>query len=181
MAELPMGSRCGIHGHNTETGRCWECDQDAGRPVQPHVADIIEPGAILYSSWGYDQTNVDFYMVTRTTKASAWIVPMGSHETQEGFMSGKATPTEPRYVSEWCECDHRVGNHGTGVTVDGPDYSYCRGAYGDECACSELRPRPIKPAMHRIRRYGDRECLSLSSYAGAYLWDGASKYASHYA
>src|SRR5579872_670440 len=40
---------------------------------EAHVADKIEPGAILYSSWGYDQTNIDFYLVTRSTKSSAWI------------------------------------------------------------------------------------------------------------
>ncbi len=149
--------------------------------VTPHVAEVIEPGAILYSSWGYDQTNVDWYMVTRTTRASAWIVPMAAHEEQTGFMSGQATPLEPLFVSDWCECDHRVSNHGTVLNMTGPDYSHCRGAHGDRCECTEVRPRPIVPAMHRIRRSGNGESLSLTSYSAARLWDGASKYASHYA
>lgn len=33
----------------------------------------LQPGDILYSSWGYDQTNVDFYEVLGITKASAMI------------------------------------------------------------------------------------------------------------
>jgi hypothetical protein len=149
---------------------------------EPHVAEVIEPGAILYSSWGYDQTNIDYYMVTRTTKASAWIVPMSAHEEQTGWLCGQASPLEPRYVSNWCECDHRVANHGQVIHADGgPDTDYCRGAYGDDCPCPELRPRPIIPAMHRIRRHGDHESLTLTSYSSAWLWDGASKYASHYA
>ena len=179
--KLPIGSRCGIHGHNTESGRCWQCDQDAGRPVQPHVADRIEPGAILYSSWGYDQTNVDYYMVTRTTAKSAWIVPMTAHEDPTGFMSGTAIPLDPMTHTGWCECDHRVANHGTGTMVGGQGYSYCRGAFGDDCDCAELRPRPIVPEMHRIKRSGNGEALSLTSYSAAWLWDGHGKYASHYA
>lgn len=121
--------------------------------VEPHVATTIEPGAILYSSWGYDQTNVDYYMVTRTTKASAWIVPMRHVETpSEGYspMSGNTTPLEPM-ATEWTwENGERV-------------------------------ERPIVPEMHRIRRsdYGDR--LTLTSYSSARPWDGRSLYASHYA
>lgn len=61
--------------------------------ITPHVATTIEPGAILYSSWGYDQTNVDFYVVVRTTKASAWIVPLSAESIKdtEGFMSDSVT------------------------------------------------------------------------------------------
>ncbi len=149
--------------------------------VTPHVADKIEPGAILYSSWGYEQTNIDYYMVTRVTKSSAWIVPMTAHEEQTGFMSGQATPLLPKFVSDWCECKHRIHNHGTVLNMAGEDYSHCRGAFGDECECTELRPVAIVPEMHRIRRYGNGESLNLTSYSSASLWDGASKYASHYA
>ena len=154
-------------------------------PLQPHVAEVIEPGAILCSSWGYEQTNINYYMVTRTTKSSAWIVPMTSHEEQTGFMSGQASPLLPKFVSDWCECGHRVHNHGTVLNMTGPDYSHCRGAFGDECECTEVRTAPIKPEMHRIRRetWGGNvhESLTLTSYSHASLWDGASKYASHYA
>ena len=143
--------------------------------VKPHVADKIEPGAILYSSWGFDQTNVDYYMVTRTTKASAWIVPMTHREDPaEGYspMAGFTTPLEPKFVSDWCECKHRVHNHS--------EYG-CRGAYGDDCPCEQVSLQPIKPAMHRINRsYRPEGVLSLTTYSFAQLWDGAEKYASHY-
>lgn len=83
----------------------------------PHVAEKIEPGAILYSSWGYDQTNIDYYMVKRVTKSSAWIVPMTQNETpRAGYspMSGFTIPLEPLEFSQWCKCDHRVSNHDDG-------------------------------------------------------------------
>ena len=33
-------------------------------------------GKIMVSMWGYDQTNIDFYVVVRETKASIWIAPI---------------------------------------------------------------------------------------------------------
>ena len=36
----------------------------------------FKPGDIIYNSWGYDQTNVDFYQVTRCTKSSVFIRPI---------------------------------------------------------------------------------------------------------
>lgn len=37
----------------------------------------IKPGDIFYNSWGYDQTNVDFYEVVRVTACKAEIRPIG--------------------------------------------------------------------------------------------------------
>lgn len=141
----------------------------------PHVASKIEPGAILYSSWGYDQTNIDFYMVTRTTAKSAWIVPMSSPIVEQtGFMSENVVAGEPLTNSGWCECDHRLFSHS--------DYG-CNFSdlHNNRCECQEARPMPIKPEMHRIKNYRDGGCLSLTSYSGAYLWEGNKLYASHYA
>lgn len=157
--------------------------------IAPHVATKIEPGAILYSSWGYDQTNIDFYYVTRVTKSSCWIVPMSNahHDNGPGFspMSEDVTAGEVQWFQRWCECRHPLDNHGeySGASND----TYCRGAYGDECPCSERRPVPNVPEMHRIRRWsygGDsemRESITLTSYSSASLWEGGKMYASHYA
>jgi hypothetical protein len=153
--------------------------------IKPHVADKIEPGAILYSSWGYDQTNIDFYMVTRTTAKSAWIVPMSNPVVdQVAWLAEHVTAGEPQWFSQWCECGHALSNHGNDE-IGGP-ITHCRGAYGDSCNCPELRPVPNVPEMHRIRRYsyGDgvqHESLHLTSYSSASLWEGGKLYASHYA
>ena len=44
--------------------------------VVPHVADKIEVGTILYSSWGYEQTNIDFYCVVEVSKSMCKLLPM---------------------------------------------------------------------------------------------------------
>ena len=44
------------------------------------MAHNLEVGTILYSSWGYDQTNVDFYKVIRRTPHTIDMVGVG-HDT----------------------------------------------------------------------------------------------------
>jgi hypothetical protein len=143
--------------------------------VAPHVADTIEPGAILYSSWGYDQTNIDFYYVTRTTAKSAWIVPMSSERVSGDGWTEHVVASEPRFKSNFCECRHAIDVH---------QGSHCPGFLGqpEPCDCSGPRPKVITPSMHRIQRdYDSAGALRLSSYSFARLWDGAAKYATHYA
>jgi hypothetical protein len=62
--------------------------------INPHVASKIELGAILYSSWGYDQTNVDFYCVIEMTAKMVKLLPLkrNTRVSEEGNgMAGKAT------------------------------------------------------------------------------------------
>jgi len=146
--------------------------------VPPHVAEKIEPGAILYSSWGYDQTNIDFYYVVRTTEKSCWLVPMANvhHDNHIRSDSDDVTAGEPQWEERWCLCRHDKYAHG--------DWG-CRGAYGDGCDCKRFDPKPIVPALHRIRRwdyYGKIiETVHLTSYSSASLWEGRKLYASYYA
>jgi hypothetical protein len=44
--------------------------------IDPHPAQKIEIGAIIVSSWGYDQTNVDFYVVVEMTAKMVKLLPM---------------------------------------------------------------------------------------------------------
>lgn len=49
------------------------------------------PGAIIEHSWGYDQTNIDYYLITkRTDKGYLYLQAIGSHST--GSWSGTCTP-----------------------------------------------------------------------------------------
>ena len=44
-------------------------DYDASpAPIEPEFVHTLTAGDILYSSYGYDQTNIDFYQVIATTK-----------------------------------------------------------------------------------------------------------------
>lgn len=53
----------------------------------------ITEGAIIKSQWGYDQTNIDFYSVTKVNNGWAWLQPIGQTVTEEaGFLSEYVVP-----------------------------------------------------------------------------------------
>lgn len=52
----------------------------------------VKVNDIFYSSWGYDQTNIDFYMVVEVTKSSVKVVSIGEDRTYTGPMQGNCVP-----------------------------------------------------------------------------------------
>jgi hypothetical protein len=52
----------------------------------------MKKGDILAYTWGYGQTNVDFYQVTRATAKSAWIRHIKQDTVETGFMCGHTSP-----------------------------------------------------------------------------------------
>lgn len=56
---------------------------------KPHT---FKAGDIVTNSWGYDQTNVDWYRVVRTTASFVWLQPICGHTEETGFMSGRSLP-----------------------------------------------------------------------------------------
>ena len=62
--------------------------------------DSIQVGDIFVDSWGYDQTNVDFYKVTKKLKASIKIVKIGSEVTERFISSMMVVPGPSIITSE---------------------------------------------------------------------------------
>lgn len=61
----------------------------------------LQAGAILSSSWGYEQTNVDFYEVTRATAKTVWLRRIeANREASEAFMQYTSVPRPGRYTGE---------------------------------------------------------------------------------
>lgn len=78
-------------------------------------------GDILVSSWGYDQTNVDFYKVIRTTPKSIVIRQIQGKTTEQGHMCGTSVPAQPHtfldYNNEPLTKRFRPYNDGYAVTI----------------------------------------------------------------
>lgn len=90
-----------------------EIKKERNKPVELAVNDI------LYSSWGYEQTNIDFYLVTRLIgKQSVEIVEIGKFCVSTGDMQGNVTPDTSIIKSD--PMTKRVSN-GNNVRVH--DYS----------------------------------------------------------
>jgi len=56
------------------------------------VERVYVPGKIVVNSWGYDQTNIDYYLITKRTKNFVTLVRIGGKSTETGFMCGDCTP-----------------------------------------------------------------------------------------
>ena len=60
----------------------------------------IEPGQVYYTSWGYDQTNVYFFLVTKVSGQKITYVEVGQSAEHTGFMSGRTQPDVTKIVSK---------------------------------------------------------------------------------
>ena len=76
----------------------------AERKVKKQAPTIYQvpfkPGDIIYNSWGYDQTNIDFYQVTRCTKSSVFIRPIKAEYASDGGcdMSSYIKPIKDGFI-----------------------------------------------------------------------------------
>jgi len=69
----------------------------------PHSLTV---GTILHTSWGYDQTNVEFFEVTRIVGPhTVELRELAQDSTETGFMCGKCKPIPGRFLSPRYEGD----------------------------------------------------------------------------
>ena len=113
--------------------------------VQPQVGDI------LYSSWGYDQTNIEFFKVVKVSEFSVWIQKVNSKIVE---------------VTGWA--------HERVIPTDSSEYEV---RIWEKPGEYETKVYPVK--RHKIQSWGEGYGVSLNSYASAWLWDGKPKNASH--
>lgn len=71
----------------------------AASGVTPAEAGITV-GTIFYSSWGYDQTQVDFYEVVGLTPKGVKIRKIGQSVEGAGFGSDKVSATKGRFLDD---------------------------------------------------------------------------------
>lgn len=55
-------------------------------------------GDVLVSSWGYDQTNVNYFQVVWKSEKSIRVKEIGSRIDEDGFMCGHAMPVKNEFV-----------------------------------------------------------------------------------
>ncbi len=65
------------------------------KALNSNVEQTFVEGAILVSSWGYEQTNIDFFKVVRRTKSMVHVIEL-CNKTVEAtdFMSSRVIPSE---------------------------------------------------------------------------------------
>lgn len=64
--------------------------------ITPKVSTVFEVGAILEDSWGWEQTNIDFYCIIKRTGDWVTVLPMKKHAEPEigQTMTNHSEPTD---------------------------------------------------------------------------------------
>lgn len=78
---------------------------------RPHSLAI---GAVLVSSWGYEQTNVEFYEVIDVRGRNVVLRELAKNIEHTGYMTGTCTPQSGAYVGEPFV---RRATHGNTVSI----------------------------------------------------------------
>jgi hypothetical protein len=61
----------------------------------------FKPGQLFYASWGYDQTNIDYYKLEKLKgKTMGYIVPIGAKTMSSKPPCDMVAPN-PEYIREW--------------------------------------------------------------------------------
>lgn len=123
--------------------------------VVKDVVEKVEVGTILVSSWGYDQTNIDFYKVVKMTEKMVWI--------QE---------VEKEYVKQtgWAHYEVKATN----IPKIYTKFIYTN--EGVKVGQKEVEAPILKKKLNES--YG-RFYVRISSFEYAYIWDGKDKLETH--
>jgi len=100
--------------------RCFEGRQGhdklkAEMNAKRTAAPALEVGDIMVASWGYDQTNVDFYEVTELAGKYVIVRKIGAAEVKTGHDAGKCVPQSGQFIGEPMRKLVQWGDH---VTID---------------------------------------------------------------
>lgn len=76
-----------------------------------NINDAV-PGTILYASWGYEQTNYDFYQVVeRRGKSTLVLRQLKVNKESEGWCREKVMPLKDQFT-DGTPLTRRIGKHG---------------------------------------------------------------------
>jgi hypothetical protein len=115
-------------------------------------------GDYAWGSWGYDQTNIDFYVVTRRTEKTVWLQPVKAQVVQNPHaMAEYVAPTsEIQQKCEWKFLEINGETYRESHRVDAPVQS------------------------HRIKSWQDGAEYASARFGLIYPYDNKPKLQTHY-
>ena len=133
------------------------------------MADV-EIGTIFYASWGYDQTNIEFYKVIRKTATMVELRAIGQIYVESASSMSEYVMPDPE--NELFKSDYM-----TRAEAQEKGYKIIKETEGSESVCAEY-PEITK---HKVNfKYGQAS-VKFASYKYASIFDGRPKLQSHWA
>lgn len=86
----------------------WNTAQSFIKKLSNNITDYKEPihdikvGDIIYNSWGYEQTNIDYYQVVKTTNKTISLIKLNTKILEYGkqFMTGRSEPIKNDFTDD---------------------------------------------------------------------------------
>lgn len=75
-------------------------NKEARKDAKKNVVNPYKVGDIFYSSWGYEQTNVEFYQVVEVKGKNIVVREVAQVRVETGFMSGTCEPIKDKFLSK---------------------------------------------------------------------------------
>lgn len=75
-------------------------EKKAERKAERSKAHDVKVGDIFKCSWGYDQTNIDYYECIRVIGSMIEICEIAQMSEENGFMSGECVPSPGHYIGK---------------------------------------------------------------------------------
>jgi hypothetical protein len=88
------------------------------------AADHFSIGEILVNTWGYEQTNIEFYQVTKISAKRITVAELKKTYTETGFMCGHAIPNKDSFVENGDTYNLTVKENGAQVRLSSPKSFY---------------------------------------------------------
>jgi hypothetical protein len=84
----------------------------------------LSVGDIVVNSWGWEQTNIDFYAVVKASEHFVWLQELSENRTENGWLRGTCEPIPGTEHGEITKHAVSYGNsvnfkHGSGSVWDG--------------------------------------------------------------
>lgn len=142
---FPAGTKCRVWKARRSGEVCVSPENGHGLSLYLHRGQVtkvaapraeVKVGDIFVCSWGYEQTNIDFYKITAVTGASVKYVSIGADHKYTGPMHGETTPNLNSVGTN--ESIARIRVDGTGkVSFRINSFSFAYPWGGEACFFSE--------------------------------------------
>lgn len=77
----------------------WQ-DRKAKEKAQRLAPHDVKVGDLFRCSWGYDQTNIDYYECTAVSGQMIELTPIAQESEETGFMQGECVPLPGAYIGK---------------------------------------------------------------------------------
>lgn len=156
------------------------------------MADV-EIGHIVYASWGYDQTNIDFYKVVRKTEKMVELREIGQKYVEATSSMSEYVVADPENeLSEYyyfipgdSYCEYKLKKEkGWVVAADQGEWHKKPQIWENgELKFVESAVRYERPLIskHKAEFSNGRLAVKLASYKYGWSWEGQKLHQSHWA